>query len=100
MNDFEPIEWAMRQTGITVAEVVALILNARAVKTNRGPNQMERLVEFVNSEFDVRAEDVVARGICEGRAVAQNLLSRAHGEGRIDRIARGVYAPKGTNDGA
>lgn len=102
MNDFEPIEWAMQQTNMTVPEVVALILTAKtskpvkAVKAVKQPNQMERLVEFVDGEFDVRAADVVARGICSTTANANVLLSRAAAEGRIDRIGFGVYAARGS----
>ncbi|PVA58083.1 hypothetical protein DDJ72_04100 [Mycobacteroides abscessus] len=104
MTDFEPIEWAMQQTGMTVAEVVAIILTSAPAKAKaKGPTQLERLIEFVDGEFDTRAADVVARGICASTTRASILLSDAANSGLIDRIAHGVYAPKGTaalNDGA
>ncbi|QZH63808.1 hypothetical protein [Mycolicibacterium farcinogenes] len=99
MNEFEPIEWAMQQTGMTVADVVAIILTAKAPKVSAkrgGASQMERCVEFVNSEFDARAADVVARGICDTTARASALLSEACKAGAIDRLSYGVYGPKGT----
>lgn len=98
MTDFEPIEWAMQQTNMTVAEVVAIILTAKAPKATKrsGPSQLERCIEFVDGEFDVRAADVVARGICDTTARASVLLSEACKAGAIDRLAYGVYGPKGT----
>ncbi|MGY1991833.1 type IV toxin-antitoxin system AbiEi family antitoxin domain-containing protein [Mycolicibacterium fortuitum] len=99
MNDFEPIEWAMQQTNMTVPEVVALILTAKTAKpakTVKQPNQLDRIVEFVDGEFDVRAADVVARGICPNTVTANNLLSVACKQGRIDRIGFGVYAARGS----
>ena len=103
MIDFEPIEWAMQQTNMTVPEVVALILTAKTSKPAKivkaavkQPNQIDRLVEFVDGEFDVRAADVVARGICPNTVTANNLLSVACKQGRIDRIGFGVYAARGS----
>lgn len=102
MTDFEPIGWAMQQTGMTVADVVAIILTNGKPKTGRppksatGPTQVERVVEFVNSEFDVRAADVVARGITPNTARASTLLHTAWRAGSIDRLGYGLYGPKGT----
>lgn len=104
MDDFKPIEWAMQQTGMSVAEAVAAILNAGArpspnrakLAAARQPNQLEPLVEFVDGEFDVKAADVVARGICTDPRRANILLSEAWRAGSIDRIGHGIYAPKGT----
>ncbi|NOR04446.1 hypothetical protein HGK72_30865 [Mycolicibacterium fortuitum] len=104
MDEFEPVRWAMAETGVNSAEVVRLILTSKpardvskpTVKAVKQPNQLDRLVEFVEGEFDVRAADVVARGICPNTVTANNLLSVACKQGRIDRIGFGVYAARGS----
>lgn len=100
LTDFQPIEWAMQQTGMTVADVVAVILangkKSKPAQVPREKSQIEKTAEFVNQEFDTRASDLVARGICGDTMRGNMLLSAACKSGLIDRIGHGVYAPKGT----
>jgi hypothetical protein len=104
-DGFDPIAWAIETTGIDTAEAVRRLLTPAApsmatgpapTKTPRPKTKRQQVAEFVDGEFEVRAADVVRYGLTESSQTATVLLNDCAAAGLIDKLAPGLFGPKGS----